>query len=418
MHLLHHVHIGLHLNFNKMKQRIIFVNLHGNEFLVKTLDKIIFKRSVAIKHKYLLDYLLQNSDYEVCTFLNNKAGSISYSQGGKFPKWWCKLEHNFVMKKNGIDHSKIKVLTKESEIRKDDVLIVYNYYANHYAFNKRPNCFIVACHIHFNTANADKLRNFNPDVCYNEANFSHGSKIYDHFYGWYKNPFITIPFVFGERFKNIKPFAKRMNKCFSTGTVTYMQNITPYYGDSCAQPARKQIMDNREELLGFVDCYNCNYAEDDEKMFKKGNSLWVRLYNAYVSKFKASRQKKYYSFNMVEKFNDYKMCLVGEEIMQIPGVGFVEGMACGTAYIGQGIGYYEDYGMKEGVHYIGYDGTIENLKAKIKYYQMPEHQQELENIAKTGCEFVRRNFCGKKVAENLMNALKQQQLEWKSNKKM
>ena len=83
MHLLHHVHIGLHLNFNKMKQRIIFVNLHGNEFLVKTLDKIIFKRSVAIKHKYLLDYLLQNSDYEVCTFLNNKAGSISYSQGGK-----------------------------------------------------------------------------------------------------------------------------------------------------------------------------------------------------------------------------------------------------------------------------------------------------------------------------------------------
>ena len=401
-----------------MKQRIIFVNLHGNEFLVKTLDKIIFKRSVAIKHKYLLDYLLQNSDYEVCTFLNNKAGSISYSQGGKFPKWWCKLEHNFVMKKNGIDHSKIKVLTKESEIRKDDVLIVYNYYANHYAFNKRPNCFIVACHIHFNTANADKLRNFNPDVCYNEANFSHGSKIYDHFYGWYKNPFITIPFVFGERFKNIKPFAKRMNKCFSTGTVTYMQNITPYYGDSCAQPARKQIMDNREELLGFVDCYNCNYAEDDEKMFKKGNSLWVRLYNAYVSKFKASRQKKYYSFNMVEKFNDYKMCLVGEEIMQIPGVGFVEGMACGTAYIGQGIGYYEDYGMKEGVHYIGYDGTIENLKAKIKYYQMPEHQQELENIAKTGCEFVRRNFCGKKVAENLMNALKQQQLEWKSNKKM
>lgn len=416
MHLLHHVHIGLHLNFNKMKQRIIFVNLHGNEFLVKTLDKIIFKRSVAIKHKYLLDYLLQNSDYEVCTFLNNKAGSISYSQGGKFPKWWCKLEHNFVMKKNGIDHSKITVLTKESEIRKDDVLIVYNYYANHYAFNKRPNCFIAACHIHFNTANADKLRNFNPDVCYNEANFSHGSKIYDHFYGWYKNPFITIPFVFGERFKNIKPFAKRMNKCFSTGTVTYMQNITPYYGDSCAQPARKQIMDNREELSEFVDCYNCNYAEDDEKMFKKGTGLWVRLYNAYVSKFKASRQKKYYSFNMVDKFNDYKMCLVGEEIMQIPGVGFVEGMACGTAYIGQGIGYYEDYGMKEGVHYIGYDGTIENLKAKIKYYQMPEHQQELEIIAKAGCEFVRRNFCGKKVAENLMNALRKLQSERREHK--
>lgn len=388
-----------------MKQRIIFVNLHGNEFLVKTLDKIVFKRSVAMKHKYLLDYLLQNNDYEVCTFLNNKPGTLSYSQGGKFPKWWCKLEHKYVMKKNGIDASKITILTKESELKKDDILIIYNYYANQYAFDKRPDCFIAVSHIHFNTSNAEKLKALNPDACYNEANFSHGSKIYNYFYSWYKNPFITIPFVFGSRFKNLKPFAERQNLCFSTGTVTYMHNITPYYGDPCAQPSRKQIMDHREELSGLVDCYNSNYAEDDAKMFKKGTGIWTRIYNAYVSKFKASRQKKYYSFNMVEKFNDYKMCLVGEEIMQIPGVGFVEGMACGTAYIGQKVGYYEDFGMEEGVHYIGYDGTIDDLKAKIRYYQMPEHQQELEKIAKTGSEFVRINFCGPVIAKNLINEL-------------
>ena len=134
----------------------------------------------------------------------------------------------------------------------------------------------------------------------------------------------------------------------------------------------------------------------------------MRLYNNIYSKMYSGRQKKYYSFNMVEKFNDYKMCLVGEEIMGIPGVGFVEGMACGCAYIGQNKGYYEDYGMQEGVHYIGYDGTIENLKAKISYYQMPEHQEELEHIAKTGCEFVRKNFCGSVIAERLMNALIQE----------
>ena len=42
--------------------RVVFVNLHGNEFLVKTLNKIIFKQSVAIKHKYFLDYLLANPE--------------------------------------------------------------------------------------------------------------------------------------------------------------------------------------------------------------------------------------------------------------------------------------------------------------------------------------------------------------------
>ena len=38
-------------------QRIVFVNLHGNEMLVKTMNKIVFKQSVAIKHQYLLQYL-------------------------------------------------------------------------------------------------------------------------------------------------------------------------------------------------------------------------------------------------------------------------------------------------------------------------------------------------------------------------
>lgn len=388
-------------------QRVVFVNLHGNEFLLKTLNKIIFKQSVAIKHKYLLDYLLQSDEYEVCTYLNDKSFSMSYSHAGIVPKWIVKLEHKYCLKKNGIPANKITVLTQEEEIRQDDILIIYNYYTNQYDFKKRPECLIAISHIHFNTSNADKMRDLDPDVLYNEANFSHGSIIYDKFYGWFKKNFVVIPFVFADRFKPIKPFGERQNKCFSTGTVTYMHNITPYYGDPCAQPARKQIMTHKEELKDYVDCYNSDYAEDTVDGLKKGNGILARIYNTVYSKLYGGRQKKYYSFNMVDKFNDYKMCLVGEEIMGIPGVGFVEGMACGCAYIGQNKGYYEDYGMQEGVHYIGYDGTIDDLKAKIAYYQMPEHQEELERIAKTGCDFVRRNFCGPVIAEKLIKTLVQ-----------
>ena len=117
------------------------------------------------------------------------------------------------------------------------------------------------------------------------------------------------------------------------------------------------------------------------------------------------------------KFNDYKMCVVGEEITGIPGIGFVEGMASGCAYIGQTIGYYEDYGMKEGVHYIGYDGTLEDLKAKISFYQLPENQTKLEEIAKSGCEFVRSRFNGTAAAEQLLNNLIEAQQRWKENNK-
>ena len=108
-------------------QRVIFVNLHGNEFLVKTINKIIFKQSAAIKHKYLLDYLLSSEDFEVCTFLNEKSMSISYTHAGVFPKWMAKMEHKYILKKNGIPLDKVTVLTDESQIRKDDILIIYNF---------------------------------------------------------------------------------------------------------------------------------------------------------------------------------------------------------------------------------------------------------------------------------------------------
>lgn len=115
---------------------------------------------------------------------------------------------------------------------------------------------------------------------------------------------------------------------------------------------------------------------------------------------------------MVEKFNEYKMHIVGEEILGIPGIGYVEGMACGSAYIGLDSPMYRDLGLLPGVHYIAYDGTKEGLRETVEYWQRPENQEELEQIAKRGCEFVRNNFNGNKVAEKLLTDLRALRDEW------
>jgi len=384
--------------------RIVFVNLHGNEFLLKTLNKIIFKQSVAIKHKYLLDYLLENPDIEVCSYINELGFSLSYSHARTF-KLFRFLEHRIALKANGIDRKKITVLKKESDLRPDDILILYNYYRNQLEFIHRPESFLAVSMIHFNTSNARILRTLHPDAMYNEANFQHGSKIFDHFYNWYHNPFVTIPFVFAERFQKKVPFAERKNMAVSVGTITYMHNITEIYGNPCAQPARKQVKDHAAELSDIIECRNSDYAEDDKgKNTSEGNAV-TRIFGQLYNKFFTGHQKSYYSFNMVDKFNEYKMCIVGEEIMGIPGVGFVEGMACGCAYIGQTVGYYEDYGMQEGVHYIGYDGTVADLRRKIEFYQQPENQQKLETIAENGYKFVHENFRGEVIAKKLVEEL-------------
>ena len=119
---------------------------------------------------------------------------------------------------------------------------------------------------------------------------------------------------------------------------------------------------------------------------------------------------------MVEAFNSYKMCVVGEEILGIPGIGFVEGMACGCAYLGVDSPAYRDWGLIPGVHFIAYDGSKEDLRAKIEYYQKDENQEELEKIANTGCEYVRTHFNGEIVAEKLMHDLIEQQKIWLTQK--
>ena len=120
---------------------------------------------------------------------------------------------------------------------------------------------------------------------------------------------------------------------------------------------------------------------------------------------------------MVEKFNEYKMCIVGEEILGVPGIGYVEGMACGCAYIGLDSPMYRDLGLIPGIHYIAYDGSMEDLRRVIEYYQADEHQEELERIAQTGCEYVRQHFNGPVVAAQLLSELRQQQQIWLSSNK-
>lgn len=405
-------------------QRIVFVNLHANEFLLKPLNKYIWKQSCAFKHKYFFEYLLQNPEIEVCNYVNEDGFTLVTS----FPKsimWFLKkfrfLENRIVMRKNGISRKDIKVIKNRKDIRTDDIVIGYRHVPCSLTDMDQIKVFKVVHMIHFHGQQDDSnlIQKSKPDYLVNECDLSHTSEIFRRYYSWFKGQFIVHPFVGAARFTRNKPFAERENRCFSTGTITYKEHkeFLDTYGDSCDQPARKQILANAEALEPWCACYNSDYLEDTTmEKYLPTDGFFTHYRKVWYNTRHVGQQKKYFSFNMVDKFNDFKMCLVGEEILGVPGIGFVEGMCCGCAYIGQKIGYYEDLGMQEGVHYIGYDGTLEDLKAKITYYQQPEHQEELERIANAGYEFANEHFRGEAVAKDLLNKLIEAQMEWKKSK--
>lgn len=399
-------------------QRIVFVNLHANEFLVKTLSKMVWKQSCAFKHKYFLEYLLQDPNIEVYNYVNPLGFSLI--QSIRFFQLFRNIEARYVLRKNGISSKQVKMI-KKKDIRPDDIVIGYRHVPSSLSDMEDIKAFKAVSLIHFLGTNDENilLQKAHPDVLFNEGNLQKFSKMFNHFFSWYRGPFITYPFVAAPRFKRNTSFSERECRVFSTGTITYRElpEHIEVYGESCLQPIRREILVNANELEPLIACYNSEYMENTRmKEYLPTDNIFAHYYKVWYNMRHTGQQKKYFSFDMVERFNHFKMFMIGEEIMGLPGIGFVEGMACGCAYIGQNCGFYEEYGMKEGIHYIGYDGTLDDLKAKISYYQQPENQVELERIANAGYEFAQSHFKGEIVAKELLDKLQKAQAEWVDRK--
>ena len=405
------------------KKRIVFVNLHSDWMLVKTASVYIFKYSAAVKHKYLLDCLLKNPDeYEICNYINDRGFSWLRNNNKllmKFLNLFRFAEYRKTMKVNGIDKKKITIIKKPSEIRPDDLVILYNICADNYRMMETVHAFKALSLLHFHGKADEELtiKKAGVNCFFCESNLSKNSLIFQKYYH-FDLPWVVHPFVYAERFVNRTSFNERKNMCFATGTITYKKHKEwmDTYGDPCDQPARKFVKDNPEFFKDTIYCTSNDYLEDNPgKEYNDSDNKLTLLYKKIYNRFHIGKQKKYYSFNMVDAFNSFKMCFLGEEILGVPGIGFVEGMACGCAYIGLDSPMYRDVGLVPGVHYITYDGTKEDLKRVIEYYQMDEHQEELEKIAKTGCDFVRQNFNGEVVAKRLINNLIELQGKWLNN---
>lgn len=404
------------------RKRIVFVNLHSDWMLLKTASVYLFKFSAAIKHGYLLKYLLDHPEYEVCNYINDRGFSWLRNESRvlmRFLNMFRFAEYRKTMKVNNIDRKKIKILKDVSEIKPNDLLILYNVCADNYRGMENVQAFKALSMLHFHgiASENDIINKSDVSCLFGEVDLQKNCELYRTYYH-VDRPWVTHPFVYAERFQNKVPFNKRKNMAFATGTITYKhhEEFLAVYGDPCDQPTRKQIKDDPEFFKDTVYCTSSDYLEDDAgKKVNETDIFPVKLYKRVYNRTHVGKQKKYYSFDMVEAFNSYKMCIVGEEILGIPGIGFVEGMACGCAYIGQDMPAYRDWGLIPGIHYITYDGTKEDLKRVIEYYQMDDHQTELEKIARTGCEYVRTNFSGNAVAAKLLEQLEEAQRKWLNN---
>lgn len=403
-----------------MNKRIIIHNpFYGDWFGNIDSYKFLTRRKSIPKYNYIFEHLIKNKmenvviyvDLSQNSFINNKK-----LQKFKVTHLITLIEFFFWALLNRLNIFNRKIIFNLNKITSKDIFLSISYHnldINNRIFELEPLKSIKTAFIlqhsfadtEFISSNAKSL-NVNHFIA--ENNLYKNSDYFRKYFNWYKKDIYHIPYVFKDRFKNLKPFKERNNICFATGTFEHLsdhpryETFKKFFNTVTIHPMRKIIYDNLDSLDNVIDSKISDlYKNEVERKGVDGNffqKAYARIFNTMFAK-----QSNYFKFDIVNEYNNSKMFVVPEEANDIPGIGFIEGMACGSAYIGLDDPMYKDIGLIPGIHYISYDGTLNDLKNKIIYYQ--NHNKELENIASAGCKYVREKFNGHAVAKNLYKDL-------------
>lgn len=311
---------------------------------------------------------------------------------------------------NSINIFKVRIFTDYKKLNADDILFTFLFGnftnesghipSNRLAANKQLSLCkakkVVHCthYMYFSSYASANLALFKPDILLAENNLIKNSAYFNHHFNWYDSLFYVLPFVPNKKFNFLNCFSNRINKCLAIGTLTE-PNSDPdfifYYGTDQIHPMRKEIYESRSQLTRLIDCYISPIVE---KCIYSGELLF--------------NQPSYHKLNLCSLFNGYRMFLVPEEINCLPGISFVEGMVCGSAFIGLQDPMYNQLGLVNGVNYISYDGTLKDLKRVISYYQCSP--LELNAIALNGQKFASEAFSSNVVVSKLLKFLQESTL--------
>lgn len=180
-------------------------------------------------------------------------------------------------------------------------------------------------------------------------------------------PIMTLPFAVNDRFMPKRPFMERDAKCAASGSFHNLTNEKPhaYYRDfieffqtDTYHPIRKLLYQNRAQEPDWLTSRISPYREMTGN--KKIGAQLRKLFRLDVV------QAEYFSFDIVDFYNQHRFAIVGEEMSGAPAVGFFEAMACGNVMLGQRGSYYDGLDLEPNVHYLPHDGTLDSIRTAIE----------------------------------------------------
>lgn len=372
--------------------RLVLYRPHSNIWFRNNLGRVLRSDQLPNKYGPLLDHLRQADAVELA-FVSRLDGGWLARLSDALQLWlWCRLTGLESMRRiwtaKGVERAHVMFLmhygnlTYETEFVARDCANAARSIAR-LAVRKVVH---MTHYVYCPQIGAYNLAIVEPDLLVAESNLAVNSSFFRSHFSKIRAPFLGLPFTAAGRFQARRPMSDRVNKMVVTGSITYkMQDpaFVEFFQTQELQPMRRKLFEAAARYSLEMDCL----VSDLDATRATIQASRLRRVWALVRRLTGARaQADYYRRDIVETYNTYAMFAVPEEICGLPAIGFVEGMACGSAYVGLDAPMYRDLGMVPGIHYIAYDGSIDDLMAQVRYHQ--QHPERTQAIAEAGRNFV------------------------------
>jgi hypothetical protein len=195
-----------------------------------------------------------------------------------------------------------------------------------------------------------------------------------------------IPFGFHSRFELLKPFNERISKVVALGSVNPLRPLD-------------------ENVMCFKE--TANFFPDETWFHKFRRELVLNklsLKESMDSMLPEFPLIKDFKYDLVQKFNEYKMFVTCESIFNFPSAKIFEGMACNSVLFCSDHDCNKDYGLIDGFNCIMFKHLdLEDFKDKVSFYK--DNLYLLDEIASNGYRFVNNNFSQEGVANIIFNTV-------------
>lgn len=320
---------------------LVLLDPHVDDTIYKPLSYWMLKKRPFKKYSYINDAITKNQELTIHFTYNYS--SFPKRITNKLPQFIKRIIIQieiFLWKK--INKIKFKEIN-ESKIEKDK--------HNAFVFGKRKEGILALRGNKFNKVyyhlshyhGLDKIEaHLAQNVFFCADNNIKNHKYFKNKFSWYNKEIIIVPFFAESRFKNLNK--ERLNSCAVTGTYHDINKkeidfgIYNSKGNTTLHPLRYDIA--QSDIEGLVSRLSLFEKKD---LFKK--------------------QKKYFSFDIVEFYNSHKYALIPGEGNGLIAIGSLESYASGCDIF---LTEWEASGLFDENEYFKYNGELNDFIKKFK----------------------------------------------------